>query len=459
MAFLCALTRRLWYPWLLGLFLLVGLVYSLGSGFFQIFGARLWLGATAGSLFRHKEVHRRGLSPAKALAAALASTIGTGSIAGVAIAITMGGPGAVFWMWLSALLGMMTSFGEKLLSVRYQQTAPDGSLQGGPMFYLRDGLGAPLLASIFAAACIPATLTGGNLIQSASIASALESSFGLSRSLVGAMTALLTGLVMMGGVHRIANISSALVPFMAVIYLSSGLIVLVCRASALPEALSLIFTCALCPKAALGGGMGYAVSSALRWGVARGVFTNEAGLGTSAMAHGAAETDHPASQGMWGIFEVCVSTLLVCTITALAILVSGLWHPCAPSSLTGVSLTTAAFASVLGPLGGGVVSLSLFLFAFSSLLGWSYYGQQALRFLTGGDRLQKPYHLVFLLCIFLGAVWDGAILWQLVDLFNALMAVPNLIGLLLLAPEALQFLSEWQQKMQFLQHKHPKKCI
>lgn len=446
MTLLGRMTDAIWNPWLLGLFLIVGLVYSLGSGFFQFFGAKRWLSATFGSLFRRQERSGNGLSSLQALATALASTMGTGSIAGVATALTLGGPGAIFWMWISALLGMMTGCGEKLLAVRYQCRAPGGGFQGGPMFYLRDGMGAPRLARWFALAGLPATLAGGNLVQSSSIAASLESAFHMDRLAVGLVTALLAGLVMVGGIGRIANVSSALVPAMAALYLGCGGAVLCANASALPEAFRLIFSCALSPSAALGGGAGWTVTSALRYGVARGVFTNEAGLGTSAMAHGAARVEHPAQQGMWGIFEVFLSTLVVCTVTALVILVSGVWQPAVPGALTGAPLTAAAFSSVLGPAGAGVVALSLLMFAFSSILGWSYYGQQCLRFLVGDDRLLPLYRGVFLCCTLAGALGEPGMIWQLVDLFNALMALPNLTALLWLAPEAVIILNQWARE-------------
>ena len=445
MEFLARLTDFIWSPWLLGLFLLTGLVYSLGSGFFQIFGFRLWLCSTLGSLFHGRKKAGDGLSSLQALATALASTMGTGSIAGVATALTLGGPGAVFWMWISALLAMMTGCGEKLLAVKYQRPAPGGGLQGGPMFYLRDGVCSSLLAGWFALACLPATLAGGNLVQSSSIALSLEAAFGLERVWVGVVTTLLAGLVMVGGIGRIAKVSSALVPAMALLYLGSGALVLASNWRAIPEAVELIFTCALSPSAALGGGAGWTVASALRYGVARGVFTNEAGLGTSAMAHGAAQVDHPARQGMWGVFEVFLSTLVVCTVTALTILVSGVWDPANPSMLTGAALTAAAFGSVLGRAGEGVVALSHLLFAFSSILGWSYYGQQCLRYLSGGDRLLPAYRTVFLACTLAGALWEPGAIWLLVDLSNALMALPTLAALLMLAPEALATLRQWTE--------------
>lgn len=435
--------NALWNPWLLGLFLLTGLVYSIGSGFFQVFEWKLWWKCTLGSLLRGERTKGPGLSSLQALATALASTMGTGSIAGVAAALTLGGPGAVFWMWVSAFLGMMTSCGEKLLSVHYQRPGPDGTLQGGPMFYLSDGLHAPILGALFALVGLPATLAGGNLVQSSSIALSLEAAFALPRLPVGLCTALAAGLVMLGGVKRIARSSTALVPAMALLYTGSALAVLLHNVSALPEAFHLIISCAFSPSAAFGGGCGWTITQAMRYGIARGVFTNEAGLGTSAMAHGAARVDHPARQGMWGIFEVFLSTLVVCTLTALAVLVSGVFHPETPGSLTGAPLTAAAFSAALGPIGSGIVALSLLLFAFTSILGWSYYGQQCLNYLTGGKGA-RLYRAVFLLCAVLGSVWEPGAVWQLVDLCSALMALPNLIALLFLAPEALHLLRQFQ---------------
>lgn len=455
------LTRQLWSPWLLGGFLLTGLVYSLGSGFFPFFHARLWLQTTVGSLFRPTAAKKgSGLSSLQALATALASTMGTGSIAGVAAALCLGGPGAVFWMWISALLGMMTSCGEKLLSVHYQRPAPGGGRQGGPMFYLRYGVGSPLLAAWFSLACIPATLAGGGMVQAGSIASSLHGAFGWPPLAIGLGTAAVAGLILAGGLGRIARVSQTLVPAMALLYLGGGLMVLLLRWQQVPQALSLIFRCALMPQAALGGGLGWTVTETLRHGVARGVFTNEAGLGTSAMAHGAAEVDHPARQGIWGIFEVFFATLLTCTLTALVILVGGVYQPedvlvqlrqgTLPSWALGVPLTARSFSAVLGEAGAWIVWISLLLFAFSSILGWSYYGQQSLRYLTGGDRFLPLYRAAFLGCVVLGACGSSGALWQLVDLCNALMAIPNLLALLILAPQALRLLGQWKTRQNTL---------
>ena len=448
------LADALWNPWLLGLFLFTGLALTVGSGFFPLRRLRLWWRVTAGSLLHTSRASKGGgISSLQALATALASTIGTGSIAGVAMAIYLGGPGAVFWMWASALLGMSTGCVEKLLSVQYQTAAPGGGRQGGPMFYLRDGLHAPGLAAWFALACLPATLAGGNLVQAGSIASALQSAFGWDRLAVGVVTALLTGAVILGGIGRIGRVSERLVPAMALLFLAGGSAVVICHIRALPAALSAILQGAFAPRAAVGGGLGYTMAAAMRYGVARGVFTNEAGLGSSAMAHAAADVDHPAEEGMWGMFEVFVATGLVCTVTALAILTSGVYDPqvalsaleagAVEDAMVGAALSAAAFSTVLGRWGGPFVAVCLLLFAFSSLLGWSYYGERSLSFLTGTRRWTGLYRLCFLGFVAVGSVSDVGAVWQVADICNGMMALPNLIALLLLSPEAFRLLWAW----------------
>ena len=446
MAVITRMVERLWTPWLLGLFLAVGLYYSVRTGFFQIFGARRWLGDTAGTLLRRRP-GEGGLSQFQVLATALASTIGTGSIAGVATAIFFGGPGAVFWMWVSALLGMMTGCAEKILAVRYRRRTPDGRWQGGPMCCLAYGVGSPLLAGWFAAACVGGALVGGNLVQSNSIAMALESALGWDRLAVGIATALLAGAVLSGGLGRIARVSELLVPVMALLFLGSGAVVLAARAEHIPGALEQIFTCALTPGAGAGGAAGYTVTAAMRYGVARGVFTNEAGMGSSALVHASSGARRPGEQGMWGILEVFVATILVCTVTALVILTAGVYDPAAALSAivsgelsgaaAGAPLTARSFAAVLGSAGEGIVAVCLLLFAFSSLLGWSYYGEAGLGWLLGGERWRKGYRALFLLTAAAGGAAELTAVWELVDLFTALMALPNLTALILLSPQAL----------------------
>ncbi len=453
MALLTRLTDFLWNPWLLTLFLLTGGYYSLRTGFFQIFGLKTWWRSSIGSLFHEsRKSSGRGITQFQALSTALAATIGTGSIAGVATAIFYGGPGAVFWMWVSALLGMMTSCAEKTLAVRYRRRSPDGGWQGGPMYYIEHGLGWRPLAVLFSLFCIAETLVGGNLVQANSISTALEASFGWNPLLVGLVIALLTGAVVLGGIGRIGKVSERLVPCMAILFLFGGLIVLACNLPALPGALHSIVTQAFSSRAACGG---YGAAAALRYGVARGVFTNEAGLGTSAMAHAAADVEDPAQQGMWGILEVFVATLVICTMTALVILTSGVYDPAAAlnaissgtvdNSMLGAPLSAAAFATVFGRFGGIFVAVCLILFAFTSLLGASYYGEQCLAYLTDSRRYVPLYRIFFLCMIVLGSVGDLSATWLLVDLSNGLMALPNLIALLFLSKEAAALINRCQR--------------
>ena len=456
MAFLERLGDFIWNPWLLGLFLLAGLYCSVRTGFFQLFGLPVWLKTTLGSVFLgSRKKTGRGITQFQALSTALASTIGTGSIAGVATAIFCGGPGAVFWMWVSAFLGMMTGCLEKTLTVRYREKDPAGGWRGGPMCYMEKGLGSRGLACLFALCCVCANLGGGNVVQANSIAAALEASFGWNRLAVGIVTAAVTGIVILGGIGRIGKVSEKLVPCMALLFLGGGIVVLVVHRAALPAALERIFTAALIPRAALGGGMGYGMAAAMRYGVARGVFTNEAGMGTSAIAHAASNTRDPAEQGMWGIFEVFIATICVCTVTALVILTSGVYQEEAAlaaiqagnvtRAMTGAPLSAAAFSTVYGPFGGAFVSICLLLFAFTSLLGTSYYGERGLQYLTGSDRWKLPFRAVFLAAIVMGSVGDVAVVWQLADIFNGLMALPNLCALLALSPEALSLLKSWTE--------------
>lgn len=455
MTFLERLSDFIWNPWLLGLFLLTGLYYSVRTGFFQVFRCRLWLSTTLGAILRPSRAEKgKGLTQFQALSTALASTIGTGSIAGVATAIFYGGPGAVFWMWVSAFLGMMTGCAEKTLAVRYRELAEDGSWQGGPMCYMERGVGSRTLAVLFSMCCVAASLGGGNMVQANSIAASLEASFGWNRLMVGVITALLTGVVILGGIGRIGKVSEKLVPCMALLFIGGGIFVLCRHAAAIPGALTQIVSGAMMPKAALGGGMGYGMAAAMRYGVARGVFTNEAGMGSSAMAHAASNVKEPAEQGMWGVFEVFVATLLVCTVTALVILTTGVYQEEAAlaairdgtvtSAMVGAPLSAAAFSTEFGELGGAFVSICLLLFAFTSLLGWSYYGERGLEYLTGTSRWRWPYRALFLLAIVGGSVGELASVWQLADIFNGLMALPNLAALLLLSPQALAVLNQWQ---------------
>ena len=452
MAFVQWLGNFLWGGPLLAAFLAVGLWYSFGSGFFQLFGLPVWWRTTVGSLFRRRkgEGEGGGVTQLQALSTALAATIGTGSIAGVAAAIVYGGPGSVFWMWISALLGMAVSCGEKTLAVRHREKGPDGRWQGGPMEYIKNGLRLPGLAKVFALFCVAETLAGGNLAQANSIAASLNAAAGADRRVVGVVLAVVTAIVLAGGIKRIGRLCELLVPAMALLFIGSGVAVIAVNWQAVPEAFRQIVSYAFSPRAAAGG---YAMGTALRYGAARGVFTNEAGLGMSAIAHACADVDDPAEQGMWGIFEVFFATMVICTVTALVILTSGVYDPvqmlplaegnAVPQALLGAPLTVAGFATLFGEAGEWIVSVSLILFAFTSLIGSGYYGRRGMETLTRARWAQWAYQLAFPAFIILGAVGDVAAVWQLVDVFNGLLLLVNLPALLLLSPEAVHLLRTW----------------
>lgn len=405
----------------LGLFLVTGLYYSLSTGFFQIFGLKTWWRDTVGALLRPGP-KVSGLTAPQTLSTALAATLGTGSIAGVATALTWGGPGAVFWMWVSAVLAMMTGWAEKALAVSLRRQK-NGSWEGGPMVWL-ELAGHPQMARLFALCVVAASFGMGNLVQSNSMAQALEESGGVPPLVTGLAAAVITGISLAGGLKGLGRLCEVLVPVMALGYLAGGLWVILAHLPALPGALAEIFHGALSREALLGG----SAASALQYGLARGVCTNEAGLGSTPLVHCASSNDDPWQEGMWGIFEVFCATIVVCTITALAILTSG----AAYTGREGALLTAAAFSTVMGRYGGDFVAVCLALFGLSTLLGWSWYGQCGLRYLTGG-RCVLLYQALFLAAVCLGSRLELRPVWLLSDILNALMAWPSLIALLLWA--------------------------
>jgi AGCS family alanine or glycine:cation symporter len=371
------------------------------------------------------------ITPFNALMTELSATIGTGNIAGVATAIFLGGPGAIFWMWMTALVGMATKFAEAVLAVRYREQDSRGEWVGGPMYYIRNGLGAKWnwLAVCFALFASIAGFGIGNMVQANSVAHALNNSLAMPEWATGAILFLLVGAVLIGGIQRIAAVAGKLVPFMAISYIAAGLLVLILNIGAIPEAFRLIFTHAFTPVAATGGFAGAAVWAALRFGVARGVFSNEAGLGSAPIAHAAAQTKGPVSQGLIAMLAPFIDTIIVCSFTALVILTSGDWT----SGQTGAALTSSAFEATLPVVGHHIVAFSLTLFAFTTLLGWSYYSERSLEFLFG-VRIIKPFRIAWCIAVFAGATIELAFVWLLADTLNALMAIPNLIALALLSP-------------------------
>ena len=366
------------------------------------------------------------VSPFQAVATALASTVGVGNIAGVATAISIGGPGALFWLWVSGVLGMCTKFAEIVIALHHREPDASGQMRGGAMYVLRKGLGLPWLGTIFAGLVALAAFGIGNMVQSNSVAASLHASFGLSPAITGIVLAGLTAAVILGGIKRIGHFTEYLVPFMALFYLAGGLFILVRFASEIPGAFSLVLSSAFSGAAATGGFAGSTVMLAMRYGIARGLFSNEAGLGSAPLVHAAARTDHPVRQGLYGIFEVFVDTILVCTTTGLVILVTGVWS----EGATGAALAGQAFSIGLpGTWGNIVVTTSLVLFAFSTVIGWSYYGETGIVYLFGA-RAVLPYKIAWLVFIYLGAVGSLHLVWDVADTLNGLMAIPNLIAVL-----------------------------
>ncbi|UTR12281.1 sodium:alanine symporter family protein [Evansella sp. LMS18] len=358
----------------------------------------------------------------QALSTALAATIGTGNIAGVATAVVLGGPGAVFWMWISALFGMATKYAEAILAVKYRVQNKNGEFSGGPMYYIEKGLKMKWLAVIFAFFGAFAAFGIGNMVQSNSVSSALGETFSVPAFLTGIILAVLAALVILGGIKSIGKVTAYLVPIMALFYVIAGLIIIIMNFNAVPAAVSLIFTDAFTGEAVAGG----AIGAVIRWGVARGVFSNEAGLGSAPIAAAAAKTDYPGRQALVSMTQVFIDTIVVCSITGIAIVMAGMYTG---GDLRGADLTSASFEYFLGGTGAIIVSIGLVLFAFSTILGWSYYGEKCFGYLFKEESI-KFYRIAFVLAIFVGAVASLDLVWGVADVMNGLMAVPNLIGLL-----------------------------
>ncbi|MBY5991723.1 alanine/glycine:cation symporter family protein [Ferrimonas balearica] len=412
------------------------LVLILGVGLFLTAGLRLMPILKLPTGFRllwqgRKDSGEKGdISAFNALMTSLSATIGTGNIAGVATAIALGGPGALFWMWCTALVGMATKYAEAVCAVKFREKAPNGEFVGGPMYYIKNGLSSKWtwLATAFALFGSIAGFGIGNGVQSNSVASALQDSFGIPVEATGIVLMLLVGAVLMGGIKRIATVAGKLVPLMAFFYIGAGLIVLIMNAGAVPGAIALVVESAFTPVAAQGGFAGAAVWAAIRFGVARGVFSNEAGLGSAPIAHASAKTNNPVRQGLIAMLGTFIDTLIVCSVTGLAIVVTGEWT----SGVSGAPLTSAAFGSAV-PQGQVIVAIALAVFAFTTILGWSVYCERCVQYLLG-DKAVKPFRLVFTLAVPVGAIASLDFVWLLADTLNAMMAIPNLIALVLLSP-------------------------
>jgi AGCS family alanine or glycine:cation symporter len=415
------------------------LILLVGTGIYLTFGVRLQTIRKIGYAFKllmqgrdkTKQEGEGEITPFQALMTALSATIGTGNIAGVATAIYLGGPGAVFWMWVTAIFGMATKYGEAVLAVRYRETMPDGSYVGGPMYYIKNGLGKnwKWLGFLFAVFAAVAAFGIGNMVQSNSVARAVERAFSLPYWLTGLVLAGLVFSVVIGGLKRIAEVTERLVPFMAIIYVLGALVIIVANIGELFPAFGMIFSDAFTGTAAAGGFAGSAVAQAMRFGVARGVFSNEAGLGSAPIAHAAARTKDPVRQGIVGMLGTFIDTICVCTLTALLIIMTGAWT----SGETGAELSQMAFNKGMPGLGDFVVGFGLIIFAFSTMLAWCYYGQVCFEYIFGLKGV-TPYRLIYVVVIFIGAVVKLDFVWTFSDMMNGLMIVPNLIALLALSP-------------------------
>ncbi|MGL1933323.1 MAG: sodium:alanine symporter family protein [Desulfotalea sp.] len=364
----------------------------------------------------------------QALMTALAATVGTGNIAGVATAIAIGGPGALFWMWITGLVGMATKYAEAILAVKYREVGPNGEMRGGPMYYISKGLNMPWLGTVFAVFASVAAFGIGNMVQANSVADAVEATFNIPFWVTGVTLMAFSAVVILGGIKSIAKVTSFLVPIMVVLYVIAALFIIFSNISEVPAALLFIVKQAFNPTAAVGGFAGATIMMAIRFGVARGVFSNESGLGSAPIAAAAAQTKSPATQALVSMTQTFIDTIVICTMTGLVLILTGAWS----NGQTGAELTTTAFN--LGMAGGGyVVTIGIILFAYSTILGWCYYGEKSIEYLFGVKSI-LPYRIVFILFIGVGSVAKLSLVWNISDTLNGLMAVPNLIGLIMLTP-------------------------
>lgn len=445
-----AVNSFVWGVPMLVLLVGTGILMTVLTKFFQLSHIGHWFKNTIGGIFSDKHITRhtgkddKAISQFQSLCTALAATIGTGNIVGVASALIAGGPGAIFWMWIVAFFGMMTNYSENVLGIYYRRKNSRDEWCGGAMYYLKDGLGSykgckqigAILAVLFSLFCLLASFGIGNMSQVNSIAANMEAAFSIPAVATGIALMILAALVIVGGLKRIASVTEKLVPFMAIAYIIGALVIFFVNIGQCGAIFSAIFKGAFGLRAVGGGIVGSGVKMALTWGMKRGVFSNEAGLGSSVMVHSNSNVKEPVRQGMWGIFEVFADTIVVCTLTAFSVLSSGLIDletGVVLSESSGSALVGEAFATVFGSFGPMFIALSILLFAFSTVLGWSHYGSKAWEYLFG-TKSTIVYKVVFILIIYVGATMNLGLAWNLSDTFNGLMAMPNLIGVLCLSP-------------------------
>ncbi|WP_026825335.1 alanine/glycine:cation symporter family protein [Exiguobacterium marinum] len=425
-SWLASLSNLVWGPHLLILLVGTGVFLTIRLGFIQV--TRLGVGLKEAFIPKNekpKKKQRGDISHFQALMTALAATVGTGNMVGVATAIVLGGPGAVVWMWLSGFVGMATKYAEAILAVKYRVVDERGEIAGGPMYYLEHGLKKKWLGMLFALFASVAAFGIGNGVQTNSISLALNNSFDVPMVVTGVVMMAVTAFVILGGVKSIGKVVGIFVPFMILAYVGSGLVILIMNLELVPGALSTMFSSTFSAEAIGGGALG----AAIRYGVARGVFSNEAGLGSAPIAAAAAKTDFPGRQALVSMTQVLIDTLIVCSITGLTIVMGGQYT----EGLEGIALTQASFAYFLGPIGEIIVTVSLVFFAYSTVLGWCYYGERSAYYLLG-EKVIVPYRVLYILVAGLGAMTTNLnLIWSISDVFNGLMAIPNLIGLLFLS--------------------------
>ena len=452
-----AVNDFVWGVPVLTLLIATGVLMTIVTRVFQVTHLGHWMRETIGSIFKkHVSGHTDdagSISQFQALCTALAATVGVGNIAGVATAIVSGGPGSIFWMWLAAFVGMMTNYSENVLGIYFRRRNAKGEWSGGAMYYLQDGLGGyrgckklgSVLAVLFSLFAVTASFGIGNMSQVNTISSNMLSAFSIPTWVTGVVLLALAGLVIVGGLQRIASVTEKIVPFMVVVYILGALVIIGVNFRQIGAAFSSIFSFAFGLRAVAGGAVGYAVKLAVTWGFKRGVFSNEAGLGSSVMVHSSSNVKEPVRQGMWGIFEVFADTWVVCTMTALVILTSGLVDLQTGEMLTDALksvLVAEAFSTVFGRFGAMFIAIAILLFAFSTVLGWSYYGTKSWEYLIGkltgnpvlGTKSTIVYKVVFVAFILVGATMSLDLAWDISDSFNGLMSIPNLIGVISLSP-------------------------
>ena len=436
-----AINNFIWGPVMLVLLVGTGIFLTIRINFFQVSHIGLWMKGTFGAMFK-KHTDDVNITPFQAVSTALASTVGTGNIVGVTTAIVSGGPGALFWMWFAAFFGMVTKYSEVLLAIKYREKDADGKHFGGQMYYLSKGANLPWLGTLFAVFATLACFGIGNLTQINAMASVVKQNFNVNTIYTGIAVTIVVAIIIVGGIKRIGSVAEKLVPLMCLLYLVCGIIIIIINLDKIPGVFELVFSNAFSFKQVGAGFMGYAITMGMRYGFARGIFSNEAGMGSAPMAHASSNSKNPVEQAMWGIFEVFVDTFLVCSITGIVAIMN---LNLTEQGLAGAPLISEAFrVSMPSDVGSIVLTVALFLFAFTTLVGWSHYGTVSLGYLTKNNKTAELiFKIIFIIVIVIGSVSELELVWNIADTLNGLMAIPNLIGLLILSPVIIKTTREY----------------